>query len=102
MLFSCLMANLDHDAKIPACLCGCGGNTKGGRYLPGHDAKHKSALIRAALGGGKRAEKKIGELGWTKFLEKARGKAVKLNIEPKRIRRCSATSAHTSNPREQA
>lgn len=24
----------------PECLCGCGGRTKGGRYLPGHDAKH--------------------------------------------------------------
>lgn len=22
------------------CGCGCGGRTKGGRYLPGHDAKH--------------------------------------------------------------
>ena len=24
----------------PECTCGCGGITKGGRYLPGHDAKH--------------------------------------------------------------
>ena len=28
------------------CACGCGGMTKGGRFLPGHDAKHKGNLIR--------------------------------------------------------
>ena len=34
----------------PPCLCGCGGTPKSpkGRYLPGHDAKHHSALKRAA------------------------------------------------------
>ena len=29
------------------CACGCGGMTKGGRFLPGHDAKRKGSLIRA-------------------------------------------------------
>jgi hypothetical protein len=28
------------------CLCGCGGTPKRGRFLPGHDAKFKGALIR--------------------------------------------------------
>jgi hypothetical protein len=33
-----------------ACLCGCGGfpSKPTSRYLPGHDAKHHSALKRAA------------------------------------------------------
>lgn len=29
------------------CECGCGGQTKGGRFLPGHDAKYHSALRKA-------------------------------------------------------
>lgn len=34
-------------AKEPkACECGCGGQTKGGRYLPGHDAKHHSRIAK--------------------------------------------------------
>lgn len=34
--------------KLPApCSCGCGGMTKGGKYLPGHDAKLVSAIIEA-------------------------------------------------------
>jgi hypothetical protein len=27
-----------------ACTCGCGGTTRGGRYLPGHDSRHLAAL----------------------------------------------------------
>ncbi|QBZ73222.1 hypothetical protein SEA_THERESITA_33 [Microbacterium phage Theresita] len=36
----------------PECLCGCGGRTKGGRYLPGHDAKHvawQASLVQNSL-----------------------------------------------------
>lgn len=29
------------------CACGCGGMTNGGRYLPGHDTRHLSSLLRA-------------------------------------------------------
>lgn len=29
------------------CTCGCGGMTKGGRFLPGHDARYHSALAKA-------------------------------------------------------
>lgn len=53
------------------CHCDCGGTTKGGRYLPGHDAKHKKALLEAARGGSKRAATKLESLGWSKFLERA-------------------------------
>jgi hypothetical protein len=57
------------DTKHPLCQCGCEETTKGGRYLPGHDAKHKSALVAAALGGSKRATTKLEQLGWKKFLD---------------------------------
>jgi hypothetical protein len=46
-------------AAAPQCECGCGANTKGGRFLPGHDAKLKKALVESALGGSKRAESKL-------------------------------------------
>ena len=43
--------------------CGCGGTTKGGQWLPGHDAKLISAIL-AAVGGHQSlrnlAEKHIG------------------------------------------
>lgn len=58
----------------PECECGCGGATKGGRFLPGHDAKLKKALVAAALSGSKRAEAKLEKLGWTKFLDAKREK----------------------------
>ena len=53
----------------PECQCGCGGTTKGGRYVQGHDARHKSALIQAALDGDKRAVAQLDALGWKKFLD---------------------------------
>ena len=56
--------------KAPECLCGCGGRTKGGRFLPGHDAKLKKALVADARAGKKRAQNKLEKLGWSKFLEK--------------------------------
>jgi hypothetical protein len=68
------MATKKHPTKF-LCHCDCGGTTKGGRYLPGHDAKHKAALVKAALLGGKRAANKLERLGWTKFLEAARSKS---------------------------
>jgi hypothetical protein len=38
------------EKKTPRkCGCGCGGSTKGGEFLPGHDARHKGNLKRAYL-----------------------------------------------------
>src|SRR5579863_2227670 len=40
------MANLKKNQQKkpkPFCLCGCGEQTKGGRFKPGHDAKYHSA-----------------------------------------------------------
>lgn len=55
--------------KPTTCQCGCSGTPKSGRYLPGHDAKHKANLVKAALSGSKRATRKLETLGWGKFLE---------------------------------
>jgi len=57
--------------KSPECECGCGGHTKGRRFLPGHDAKLKKELIGEALGGKKRARNRLEKLGWGKFLKAA-------------------------------
>lgn len=67
-------------------LCGCGCKTplqprKDGsfaNYAPGgHDAKHKSALVKAAMAGDTQAETILAEKGWTKFLEAKRTKTKK-------------------------
>ncbi len=55
--------------KFPLCQCGCGEPTKGGRFKPGHDAKLKRDLLLKANAGGKRAIKKLEQLGWSKFLK---------------------------------
>lgn len=54
------------------CECGCGEMTTGTRFRQGHDARLKSALIKSALSGSKRAVQKLETLGWTKFLEAKR------------------------------
>lgn len=33
------------DPNAPTCYCRCGGHTKGGKYLPGHDARHVSEVF---------------------------------------------------------
>lgn len=68
------------------CECGCGGTTGGGRYLPGHDAKHKSALIDRALKGDEAAEAELAQRNWTKFLEKKREISTRPKSEVKRVR----------------
>lgn len=61
-------------AKAPRdCQCGCGGQTKGGRFLPGHDAKLKSALQTEYRGATTKAQrdkvaKRFDELGWGRFV----------------------------------
>jgi predicted RNase H-like nuclease len=57
----------------PAGQCGCGcGVPVRNRYRPGHDARHKEGLIRAALAGQVEAETRLADLGWSKFLESRR------------------------------
>lgn len=68
-------ANAKPKAPLPGkvCLCGCLGMTKGGDFMMGHDARHKSNLIREVLAGGNAdAEAELDRRGWTKFLDKKR------------------------------
>jgi len=68
-------------AKVPECGCGCGTELKQRKdgtyanYAPGgHDAKHKSALVKAARDGDKDALATLKKKGWEKFLEKGKKK----------------------------
>ena len=49
------------------CGCGCGASVRQ-RYLPGHDAKHKSRLLREARAGSDEAVANLTRLGWIRFL----------------------------------
>jgi hypothetical protein len=64
------------EPEKPYCLCQCGIRTKGGQFVPGHDARYKSQLIATALGDDEEAaahaERIIEGRGWTKFLDKRR------------------------------
>lgn len=46
------------------CGCGCGGTPKRGNFLPGHDAKHKSALGKKYLAGDAAAGEELQKNGW--------------------------------------
>jgi hypothetical protein len=62
-------------AKEPVeCWCGCGNLTSGGRFCPGHDARLKSALLKAYRSDGGLTEEQqqvVDLLGWGKFLTPA-------------------------------
>lgn len=69
---------------VPSCLC-CGEATRGGDFLPGHDAKYKAHLIREALAGGNPdAEAELERRGWTKFLDKRREVEARPKGEPRK------------------
>lgn len=53
------------------CVCGCAGQTKGGKFQPGHDAKLKSALKKAIVEGDATAYERMVELGWERFAVQA-------------------------------
>lgn len=54
------------------CECPCRQPTAGGRFLPGHDSKLKSHLIREALADSTEAERELRRRGWGKFLDRKR------------------------------
>jgi hypothetical protein len=54
------------------CACGCKEETRGGEFRMGHDARHKSNLIKEALAGNDEALAEIERRGWLSFLDKAR------------------------------
>jgi len=52
-----------------ACACGCGGKTRGGMWVPGHDAKRKSVLFgiirsEATADAKAAARKELTTRGW--------------------------------------
>lgn len=61
------------------CACGCGAPVTR-RYKPGHDARHKSALVAALVGGTVRmrasAADQLADLGWTEWADPADLRAV--------------------------
>jgi hypothetical protein len=61
-------------AQPHPCECGCGEQTITGRarFIPGHDAKLASQLVRSVLEGDRTAEQRLKKLGWTTKLEAAR------------------------------
>jgi hypothetical protein len=81
------------------CQCECGGKTGGGRYLPGHDAKHKSALVKLALGGDQEAVELLGNKGWTRFLDKAREVAARPKADP-RVKRAEREQSDQERAQE--
>lgn len=58
--------------KLPFCACKCGDRTGGGEFRQGHDARHKSNLIKEALADNADALAELDRRGWTRFLDKAR------------------------------
>jgi hypothetical protein len=68
----------------PLCLCGCGEQTKGGEFRPGHDARYKSQLLNeAADGRNPEAEEILRQRGWLKFLDKRREILARPKADPK-------------------
>ena len=61
------MGALPEPALPGFCGCGCGSPVRA-RYLPGHDARHKSTLLRATRSGNERARGELVRLGWERFI----------------------------------
>ncbi len=40
------MSDITHKVNGRPCACHCGGTTRGGKYLPGHDSKRLSILLQ--------------------------------------------------------
>lgn len=55
--------HLDQAVTVGHCGCGCGSPVRR-RFLPGHDAKLKSALLTSWRSGDPEAGRRLGELGW--------------------------------------
>jgi hypothetical protein len=83
------------EAQAPYCLCGCGIKTKGGSFVPGHDARYKSQLIAKVIEGKDEdgeALRTIESRGWTKFLDKRRAVVSRVTA-PKRHRKTEEDAA---------
>jgi len=63
----------------PVCGCGCRATTKGGRFLPGHDAKFHSAMNKAAI---QRSSKTAKETKTVKTVKIAKPKPAADEADP--------------------
>lgn len=89
--------------KSAPCECGCGKQTirPEARYIPGHDAKHKSQLVATALAGGaagKAAEAKIRAKGWELHLAISRAKAERIAAQKARVAAAKAGAKAPAAP----
>jgi hypothetical protein len=65
-LLARVQKSINKKITAPICACGCGNTTKGGKYRPGHDAKHHSALKKAAAEAAAAGTKKPAKTAVTK------------------------------------
>lgn len=56
--------NAKKTPKVGKCFCPCGEPTKGGNYLPGHDARHAGMLSRSVVAGDQSLEDALSKLPW--------------------------------------
>lgn len=84
------------------CVCGCGGLTKGGRFIPGHDARLKGRIVtqwrEATTQAGKdKARKALTAVNpdWEKYLVEAKPKPVKATKAAKAPAKAAKTSKVT-------
>lgn len=59
--------NTTHPPTGRTCACGCGRPVRR-RFLPGHDAKLKSRLVKEARSGSEAALQNLREHGWEHFV----------------------------------
>lgn len=84
-----IMADDVKTKKTPAkaakdCTCNCGGKTKGGTFLPGHDARHISALVNLVLAQPAQEGEFRNEVkGLSEALQKKFEKSLALALAPK-------------------
>lgn len=106
--------------KVGVCKCGCNGATKGGNFLPGHDARFVSEQVGFVLGKSKTeavAKKEIAaisealEAKFVKSLGLARAKATKqaeaekqrqADAKAKAAEKATASKAKTTKAAEPA
>ena len=65
------LVQVQHNLNHRICLCGCGGQPKGGKFIPGHDARSKGQLLRAYRANGEEtaeARQIIIHLGWGRYI----------------------------------
>lgn len=66
------------------CQCGCSGSPKKGRYIPGHDAKHLSDLLKKALNNDLDARAHLKALRWESFLHAREARLLKVGKVPEK------------------